>query len=137
MKFTIINVVNGGKKFQIFGGIKIPTLLSRYLLKTPVSETPLIIPLRLNRTAPYHTVTDDTAIEHSHRGRTVDAFVLSQGPGYGKFSPISTRRSFLASIMNAISAVTNSMPFTITVPQIYYISRSCTSEPQNRNCCKA
>ena len=47
---------------------------------------------------PYRAVTADTAIEHSHRGRTVDTFVLSQGPGYGKFSPISTRRSFLASI---------------------------------------
>jgi hypothetical protein len=34
----------------------------------------------------------------------VDAFVLSQGSGFGKFSPISTR-TFYASIINAISAV--------------------------------
>ena len=47
---------------------------------------------------PHHTSPTD-------RGRTVDAFVLSQGPGYGKFSPTSTRRSFYASSMNAISAV--------------------------------
>lgn len=49
----------------------------------------------LVRTAPYRAVTSDTA---DPPGRTMDAFVLSQGPGYGKYSPISTGRSFLASI---------------------------------------
>ena len=40
---------------------------SSYLLKTPVSETPLTIPLRLVGTAPYRAVTSGTAIKHLHR----------------------------------------------------------------------
>jgi hypothetical protein len=84
-----------------------PAPLSSHTLHFPSSQT--IHLFRYLLKPPHHTspIGQDSPVSRRHfrysniaspPSRTVDAFVLSQGPGYGKYSPISTGRSFLASI---------------------------------------